>query len=54
MEFTARQIAGFLDGRVEGNPDAVVSDVSRIEDGRPGTLSFLANMKYQSHIYETK
>jgi UDP-3-O-[3-hydroxymyristoyl] glucosamine N-acyltransferase len=54
MEFTAKQIAGFLGGRVDGNPDALVNDVSRIEDGRPGTLSFLANMKYQGHIYETK
>ena len=54
MEFTAKQIAGFLGGRVEGDPDAVVTDVSRIEAGRPGTLSFLANMKYQSHIYETQ
>ena len=54
MEFTAKQIAGYLGGRLEGDPDALVNDVSRIEDGRPGTLSFLANMKYQNHIYETK
>jgi UDP-3-O-[3-hydroxymyristoyl] glucosamine N-acyltransferase len=54
MEFTAKQIAGFLGGTVEGDPEALVNDVSRIEEGRPGTLSFLANMKYQGHIYETK
>jgi UDP-3-O-[3-hydroxymyristoyl] glucosamine N-acyltransferase len=54
MEFTAKQIAGYLGGRVEGDPDALVNDVSRIEAGRPGTLSFLANMKYQAHIYDTK
>lgn len=54
MEFTAKQIAGYLDGQVDGDPEARVNDVSRIEDGRPGTLSFLANMKYQGHIYETK
>ena len=53
MEFTAKQIAGFLDGKVDGNPDAIVNDVSRIEEGKPGTLSFLANPKYQAHIYET-
>jgi UDP-3-O-[3-hydroxymyristoyl] glucosamine N-acyltransferase len=54
MNFTAKQIAGYLDGTVEGNPDVQVNDVSRIEDGRPGTLSFLANPKYQGHIYDTR
>jgi UDP-3-O-[3-hydroxymyristoyl] glucosamine N-acyltransferase len=53
MNFTAKQIAGFLGGQVEGDPEAQVNDVSRIEEGRPGTLSFLSNMKYQHHIYET-
>ena len=54
MIFTAKQIAGFLGGQVEGDPEVQVNDVSRIEEGRPGTLSFLSNMKYQHHIYETK
>jgi UDP-3-O-[3-hydroxymyristoyl] glucosamine N-acyltransferase len=54
MEFTAKQIAEFLDGRVDGNPNALVHDVSKIEQGQPGTLSFLANMKYQAFLYETK
>ncbi len=54
MDFTAKQIAGYLDGRVDGDPEAIVNDVARIEDGKPGTLSFLSNMKYQSHVYQTK
>jgi UDP-3-O-[3-hydroxymyristoyl] glucosamine N-acyltransferase len=54
MKFTAKQIAGYLGGTVDGDPEAQVVDVSRIEEGRPGTLSFLANMKYQAHIYETR
>jgi UDP-3-O-[3-hydroxymyristoyl] glucosamine N-acyltransferase len=54
MEFTAKQIAGYLDGRVDGDPEAIVNDVSRIEDGQPGSLSFLANLKYQGHIYSTR
>jgi UDP-3-O-[3-hydroxymyristoyl] glucosamine N-acyltransferase len=54
MNFTAEMIAGFLEGKVEGDPEASVSDVSRIEEGRPGTLSFLANPKYEKHIYETR
>ncbi|MFZ4455546.1 MAG: UDP-3-O-(3-hydroxymyristoyl)glucosamine N-acyltransferase [Bacteroidales bacterium] len=54
MTFTARQIADFLQGEVVGNPETKVSDFSKIEDGRPGTLSFLANPKYESYIYDTQ
>lgn len=54
MEFTAQQIAGILNGRVEGNPNVTVSNFSKIEEGKPGTLSFLANLKYSSYIYETE
>lgn len=54
MNFTAAIIADFLKGKVEGDPEARVSDVSKIEEGRPGTLSFLANPKYEKHIYETQ
>lgn len=54
MEFTAQQIAALLSGTVEGNPEASVSNVSRIEEGTPGTLSFLANPKYTPYIYETQ
>lgn len=53
MEFTAQTIAGFLQGQVEGNPDAKVNDVSKIEEGKPGTLSFLANPKYEKYLYTT-
>jgi len=54
MEFTAEQIAGFLNGMVEGNPAARVNDVSKIEEGKPGTLAFLANPKYEKYIYDTE
>lgn len=54
MNFTAAVIAEFLKGQVEGDPQAGVSDVSKIEEGRPGTLSFLANPKYEKYIYETE
>ena len=33
MEFTAEQIAGFLNGKIEGDPAAMVNDVSKIEEG---------------------
>ena len=53
MNFKASVIAGFLKGQIEGNPEAEVYDISKIEEGRPGTLSFLANPKYEKYIYET-
>jgi UDP-3-O-[3-hydroxymyristoyl] glucosamine N-acyltransferase len=53
MELTAKSIAKFLNGTVEGDQDVVVSDVSKIEEGKPGSLSFLANPKYSKYIYST-
>lgn len=53
MKFTASAIAAFLKGNVEGNPDVEVNNISRIEEGKPGTLAFLANPKYEKYIYET-
>lgn len=53
MEFTARQIADFLNGEVEGDPELTVRDFSRIEEGKEGTIAFLANPKYERYIYTT-
>jgi UDP-3-O-[3-hydroxymyristoyl] glucosamine N-acyltransferase len=53
MEFSAHQIAEMLGGTVEGNPDATVNTLSKIEEGQPQSLSFLANPKYTSYIYTT-
>ena len=54
MKFTAAQIAGILEGEVEGNPEVVVSKLSKIEEGIPESLSFLSNPKYTQYIYTTK
>ncbi len=54
MEFSAQQIAGMLHGTIEGNPEARVSSLAKIEEGRPGTLSFLANPLYTPYIYDTQ
>jgi UDP-3-O-[3-hydroxymyristoyl] glucosamine N-acyltransferase len=53
MEFSAKQIAHFLNGKIEGNPDCKVNGFAKIEEGCPGTLTFLANPKYEHYIYET-
>ena len=54
MKFTANQIATAIDGVVEGNPEAEVSTLAKIEEGKPGSLSFLANPIYTKFIYITK
>lgn len=54
MKFTANQIAGILEGTVEGNPEIEVSKLAKIEEGIPGSLTFLANPKYTSYIYSTE
>ena len=54
MKFTAEQIAGILEGDIVGNPDIEVSKLSKIEEGTEGSLTFLANPKYQPYIYTTK
>ena len=53
MEFTAKQIADMINGRVEGNPDAKINTFAKIEEGREGAISFLSNPKYTPYIYET-
>ena len=54
MEYKASLIAGFLNGTVEGDPDATVYSFAKIEEGRTGALSFLANVKYEKYLYETE
>ena len=54
MKFTAQQIADILEGDVFGNPNAEVHTLSKIEEGKSGSLTFLANPKYQNFIYSTQ
>lgn len=54
MKFTAQQIASYLSGEIEGDPLVSVKNFTKIEDGQPETLTFLANPKYTPYIYTTK
>jgi len=54
MKVTIQQIADLLNGEIVGDPTIEVSDLSKIEEGKPGSLSFLSNPKYIHYLYETK
>ncbi|TDQ13520.1 UDP-3-O-[3-hydroxymyristoyl] glucosamine N-acyltransferase [Algoriphagus boseongensis] len=53
MEFTLGQIAAILGGKVEGEDQLKVSRLDKIQEGKPGGISFLANEKYEPYLYET-
>ncbi|MHC1775122.1 MAG: UDP-3-O-(3-hydroxymyristoyl)glucosamine N-acyltransferase [Lentimicrobium sp.] len=53
MKFTAGVIAAMINGRVEGDPDVTVHKLSKIEQGEPGSVTFLGNPKYTQYIYNT-
>jgi len=54
MEFSAQQIAELIQGRVEGDANAKINTFAKIEEGKPGAISFLSNRKYENYIYDTK
>lgn len=54
MKFTAEQISEILEGEIVGNPSAEVFTLSKIEDGKEGSLTFLSNSKYNHFIYTTQ
>ncbi|MCC6841232.1 MAG: UDP-3-O-(3-hydroxymyristoyl)glucosamine N-acyltransferase [Flavobacteriales bacterium] len=53
MQFSAAQIAELLEGEVDGDAQVLVNDLAKIEEGKPGTLTFLANPKYTDLLYST-
>ena len=54
MEFSAKQIATFIQGEIVGDENATVHTFAKIEEGIPGAISFLSNPKYTPYIYETQ
>ena len=54
MQFTAQQIATLIQGKLEGNPDAKVSDVAKIEEATEGSLCFISNPKYEEYLYTSR
>ena len=54
MDFSAQQIAAFVQGEIVGDANATVNSFAKIEEGKPGSITFLANPKYTHFIYDTK
>lgn len=53
MQYTAQEVADYLHGVVDGDPDVVLNDFGGIENGTEGTLSFLSNPAYEHYLYTT-
>lgn len=53
MQFTASDISLMLNGTIEGDPSVTVDRLAKIEEGTAGSLSFLANPKYEHFLYTT-
>lgn len=54
MEFSAKQIAEYVQGEIVGNENTTIHTFAKIEEGIPGAISFLANPKYTHYIYDTQ
>src|SRR5271165_4084126 len=53
MQFTAQELSLMLNGTVEGDPFVSVNKLAKIEEANAGSLSFLANPKYEQYLYTT-
>ena len=54
MQFTAKQIANLLQGQIEGDDSLMINKLSKIEEGEPGSISFLSNPIYTQYLYTTR
>lgn len=54
MDFSVEKIASFLHGEIVGDKTIMVNNLSKIEEGKPGCLTFLANERYTHFVYTTQ
>lgn len=54
MDFSAQQIAAFVQGEIVGDANATVNTFAKIEEGKPGSITFLSNPRYEHYIYDTE
>jgi UDP-3-O-[3-hydroxymyristoyl] glucosamine N-acyltransferase len=53
MILNAAQLCKLLHGELVGDGEKKIHGPSQIDKGRPGTVTFLANPKYEDHAYTT-
>ncbi len=54
MEFTVRQVAALINGKIQGNDSLSINQLAKIEEGKQGSISFLSNLKYEPFLYTTE
>jgi UDP-3-O-[3-hydroxymyristoyl] glucosamine N-acyltransferase len=54
MQFTVQQVAQILGGEIEGDAQALISNLGKIQEAKSGDIAFLANPKYENFIYTTQ
>lgn len=54
MEFTVKEICKLVGGKLVGNDDLIINQISPIEEANEGSLSFLYVTKYYHYLYTTK
>ena len=54
MKFTALEIAEILNGEIEGDSSVDIDSLNKIEESTKGSITFLANKKYEPWVYRTK
>ena len=53
MNFTALQIADFIGGTIEGDPNKEIDHLAKITESNVQSLVFLDNSKYEPYLYES-
>ncbi|MBW8051051.1 MAG: UDP-3-O-(3-hydroxymyristoyl)glucosamine N-acyltransferase [Cytophagales bacterium] len=54
MELTTQKVADLIGGKVVGNKTTIINRLAKIEEASEGSIAFLANMKYEKFLYNTK
>ncbi len=54
MEIKAQTIADLLNGEIIGDPETKVSSITKIEQGKKGSICFYANPQYEKYLYNSK
>jgi len=54
MQISAKELSQLLNGTLEGDPNVLVSQPSKIEEATKDSICFFANPKYEHYVYSTE